>query len=214
MFGRGFLFLATIVGTAVVPYLLSNSSGVTGLLVGTVPNAEQNEAAESAAAQGAEESASQPHEVHKAKPLGPHDTPMWPMEQVFTFDVSTAWVLSHWPRVSASLAELDLQGYRVPLLTGTSESDVAGSLTYYFNREQQVEKITFHGAAGDTRRFVGLMEQRFGFRRELTDDPSLFLYQVKKWGKPTSELRITPSEVVRASDPHSRFAISLNLVRP
>ena len=81
-------------------------------------------------------------------------TPVLSLEEVLRFDVTTAWVLSKWPRVSANLAELDMQGYRVPLVTGTGDADVAGSLTYYFNAKQRSGADHFlrhygrHAAAG------------------------------------------------------------------
>lgn len=134
--------------------------------------------------------------------------------QVFRWDVSSAWVLGRWPRVSAGLAEVELQGYRVPLVTGTSPDDLAGSLTYYFNRNQRVQRMTFFGTTGDSRRLVGLMAARFGFKRELTDDPSLFLYRIRDGKKVTSELRIEPAHVIRADTPHRRFDIALWIERP
>ncbi len=134
--------------------------------------------------------------------------------QVFRWDVSSAWVLGHWPRVSAGLAEVELQGYRVPLVTGASPDDLAGSLTYYFNRNQRVQRMTFFGTTGDSRRLVALMATRFGFTRELTDDPSLFLYRVRDGKKVISELRIEPAHVIRADTPHRRFDIALWIERP
>ena len=47
------------------------------------------------------------------------------------------------------LAELDVQGYRVPLVTGTSRDDLAGSLTYYFDKTHHVTHIHFRGTTGD-----------------------------------------------------------------
>ena len=58
--------------------------------------------------------------------------------EVIRFDGSPEWVMARWPRVTAGLANLDLQGYRVPLVSGTAQDDLAGSLTYYFDRNQQV----------------------------------------------------------------------------
>ncbi|HEX5446411.1 MAG TPA: DUF6690 family protein [Pirellulales bacterium] len=134
--------------------------------------------------------------------------------QVFRWDLSSAWVLAHWPRVSAGLAEVELQGYRVPLVTGTASDDLAGSLTYYFNRNQRVQRMTFFGTTGDARRLVALMATRFGFTRELTDDPSLFLYRVRDGKKVASELRIEPAHVIRADTPHRRFDVALWIERP
>ncbi len=134
--------------------------------------------------------------------------------QVFRFDVTTAWVLGHWARVSTQLADLDLQGYRVPLVTGTRPSDLAGSLTYYFNKRQRVQRITFTGTTGDARPLVSLLVARFGFRRELVDDAGLYLYRVMRGRQVLSELRIRPASVVRTSDPHGRFEVALDLRRP
>jgi len=123
-------------------------------------------------------------------------------------------VMANWPRVSADLAELDLQGYRVPLVSGTSEADVAGSLTYYFNAKQRLERITFFGTTGDGRKLVALLESRFEFKRSNTNEPNLFLYQVKSWGKVQSELRIRPSPIVRSEVPNTRFEVALLIDRP
>jgi len=122
--------------------------------------------------------------------------------------------MQRWERVSAGLADIDLQGYRVPLVTGTADDDLAGSLTYYFDKQQKVQRITFHGTSGNPRKLVTLLTGRYGFLRQSTDDPSLYLYQVKWNGKPTSELRIKPARVVRADAPHSRFEIELAMKRP
>lgn len=136
------------------------------------------------------------------------------LADVFRWDITTAWVLGHWPRVSAGLSEVELQGYRVPLVTGTATDDLAGSLTYYFNKRQRVERITFFGTTGDSRRLVALLATRFGFVRELHDDASLFLYRVREGRKVISELRIKPAHVLRSDAPHSRFDVSLHIQRP
>jgi hypothetical protein len=134
--------------------------------------------------------------------------------EVFRWDVTTSWILSRWPRVSAGLSEVERQGYRVPLVTGTATDDLAGSLTYYFNRGQQVERITFLGTTGDSRRLVALLATKFGFVREPNDDPSLFLYRVREGRKVTSELRIKPAHIVRSDAPYSRFEVALLIHRP
>lgn len=136
------------------------------------------------------------------------------LAEIFRWDVTTAWILAHWPRVSAGLSQVEMQGYRVPLVTGTATDDLAGSLTYYFNRRQRVERMTFFGATGDSRRLVALLATKFGFVRELNDDPSLFLYRVREGRKVISELRIKPARVVRSDAPLSRFDVALLIERP
>ena len=74
-----------------------------------------------------------------------------PLAAVFRCDITPPWVMSQWSRVSTGLAELDLHGYRVALISGTREGDLAGSLTYYFNIQQRLQRITFQGSTGDAR---------------------------------------------------------------
>ena len=218
MLGKSKLFIAVLLATAVLPYLVSSSTGLTSLVARVWP-AKVDDAAP------AEE---QPIETPQAatttlggaalaRPaMRPDKTPTHPLEDALRFDVTTAWVLSNWPRVSAGLAELNLQGYRVPLVTGTTDADLAGSLTYYFNPQQRVARITFFGTTGDTRKLVALLESRYGFKRIVTPEPNLFVYQVKSWswGQVTSELRMRPASVVRSDVPNARFEIALLIDRP
>ena len=122
--------------------------------------------------------------------------------------------MARWPRVTSGLAELDLQGYRVPLVTGTAEDDLAGSLTYYFDKNQHVAFINFKGTTGNPRKLISLVMSRYRFLPQKTDDPGLALYQVKWNGQPQSELRIRTARVVRANQPHARYEIDLAMKRP
>ncbi len=131
------------------------------------------------------------------------------LEEVLRFDITPTWIVEHWPRVSTGLSELDLQGYRVALVTGTGDSDLAGSLTYYFNKKKEVERIIFHGASGDPRRLVALVTSRYELKQQKSDDPALTLFQRTWFGKSVSELRIRPAAVVRSDTPHARYEIEL-----
>jgi hypothetical protein len=116
--------------------------------------------------------------------------------------------------VSTGLADLDLQGYRVALVTGTTDSDLAGSLTYYFNKKKEVERITFHGLSGDPRRLVSVVTGRYELKPQKSDDPALTLFARKRWGKAESELRIRPAAVLRSELPQARYEIELAIKRP
>lgn len=210
MFGKRGLLVAVLVGTAVVPYLMSSSTGLVNLAARVwPPTADDAATANGADADGAAAGTQRPTGAAR-----PGAVPTRPLEDVLRFDVTTAWVLANWPRVSAGLAELDLQGYRVPLVTGTQEVDVAGSLTYYFNSQQRVERITLFGSTGDAGKLVALLESRFGFQRMVVPEPNQFVYQVKSFGKVKSELRMRPVPVVRKDVPYARFEVALLLERP
>jgi len=142
--------------------------------------------------------------------------PVRTLEEVLRFDVSPRWVMDQWARVSTGMAQLQLQGYRVLLVTGTGRDDLAGSLTYYFNPHQQLQKITFNGTTGDATKLVRLLVTRYRFVLRLTNDGGLFVYEgpsVEGEGV-RSVLRIRPSGVVKADEPHQRFHVDLMLERP
>lgn len=148
--------------------------------------------------------------------VGPLDgKPVQDLADVFRFDVTPGWVLRRWPRVSTGLAELPLQGYRVPLVTGVAETDLAGALTYHFNPQQQLQRITFQGTTGNPRELIRLLTTRYRFTRRLTNDPGLFVYEVPQpGGEATSVLEIRPVGVIKSSEPNRRFEVDLVLERP
>jgi hypothetical protein len=142
-------------------------------------------------------------------------TPTPAMAEVLRFDISPAWVLQRWPRVSTDLARLQLHGYRVPLVTGTSQSDVAGSLTYYFNPAQQVQHITLRGTTGDPRALISFLSERYGYVRRPNNDPSRLVFEsVNSSGKPMGSMIIQSAPVVRADRPYQRYALDLTMDRP
>jgi len=123
-------------------------------------------------------------------------------------------VLARWSRVSNALADLDLHGYRVALVTGTQPTDLAGSLTYYFNARQRVARITFEGTTGDARPLVHYLATTYHFQRDPTAGPGLYRYRAAASGERASELRIRPAAIQRAREPLTRFAVSLVIERP
>src|SRR5690606_40794443 len=86
-----------------------------------------------------------------ASPAPLEGMPTYSLAEVLRFDVTKDWVYSRWARKSTGLAEPDLFGVRVPLVSGTRITDVAGSLTYFFNAQGAVEKIRLTGKTADTR---------------------------------------------------------------
>ncbi len=133
---------------------------------------------------------------------------------VFDFQVTPEWVLARWPNVTTGLAELQLEGYRVPLVTGTAQHDLAGALTYYFGAKQKLQRITFVGLSGDPRQLIGLLASRFKLTRRLTNDPGLVVYEAAPAGQgPLSriQIRVVPLE---PGDAYRRYEIELSLERP
>ena len=140
--------------------------------------------------------------------------PVSDFAEVLRFDVTPDWILGRWPRVSTGLSYMQLQGYRVPMVTGTKPTDLAGSLTYYFNAQQKVQRITFHGATGDPQLLIRLLTSRHAFVRRLTNDPGLIVFEApQEDGSRTSLLKLTSVGVVKSSDPRRRLKVELALER-
>jgi hypothetical protein len=140
--------------------------------------------------------------------------PTHSIADVLRFDVSRDWVYQQWPRKSTALAELDLYGVRVPLVTGTQLHDLAGSLTYYFGLDGRVKRLTFTGRTGDTTQLAAIAHQRFGLQALATPIAGEQLLQYRNGDDVISELRTRPAPVLWASTPHDSFAVELVLQDP
>ena len=141
--------------------------------------------------------------------------PIRHLGEVLRFDMPVDRIRHRWPQVLTGLADLELQGYRVPMVSGTAESDIAGSLTYYFDAKQVLRRITFRGTTGDARRLVHLVTAHYGFVRRLTPDAGTFLYEaVAPSGAVHSYLKVQWAGVIEASNPHGRYTIDLVIARP
>jgi len=173
--------------------------------------ATQNEAPPASIAAGSSRSASP---VGGAVTLGKYVSPpaFQDFTQAFNFNASPGWVMATWPRVSTALSDTRMDGLRVPLVTGGKPDDLAGSLTFYFDQDKVVQRITFQGYTGDERRLVAMLEQYFQFKSE----PSIVgrMYMVQWNGEPVSVLRLEPAPVIQANSPHSRMQVNLEINRP
>lgn len=136
------------------------------------------------------------------------------LAEVLRLDVSKEWVYSRWARKSTGLAEPELFGVRVPLVSGTRMTDIAGSLTYYFNKMGQVEKIRLVGKTADTSELVHLLQTTYGFQPATPLLAGEQLYRVERDGRIESELVTRPESVLWATSPHGSFSLQLEINRP
>ncbi len=145
-------------------------------------------------------------------PLQEHDMQqpaIHTLSEVLRFDIAPGWVLERFPRVSTVLADTQLDGLRVPLVTGTSPSDIAGTLTYSFDRFKRLQRLTVQGTTGDATRFMAELQQQY----QMQQVPSLggVLYLLSWNGKATSIVHVTPASVIYADSPYARFEVLIEL---
>lgn len=195
----------TVLSAAGVPYLASTRLGSSS---DTPPAAVEPSAA---AGEGPPISAAMaaPARNYEPRPLEIYQFP-----ETLNFGITPGWVLARWSRVSTSLAELDLQGYRVALVTGTTDGDLAGSLTYYFDSKQHLQRIAFSGSTGDPRPLERVMAMKFQLAREVVDDPSQAVYRARNGKQILGEMRIRAAPVVRSQESRARFLVNFTIDRP
>jgi hypothetical protein len=134
------------------------------------------------------------------------------VREVLRFDITPRWVLNRFSRVSTVLADLELEGLRVPIVTGTRADDLAGTLTYYFDRSDKLQRVTIHGFTGDPNRLIGTMTQNYGLASEPSLEAGVY---TKRWnGRPTNFLRLTHAPVVYADAVHQKYTVFLELNQP
>lgn len=232
MFHRSFLMIAALAAAVGVPMMLSGDGDQPGPLsrmwtsltggekpaaqtVGTLPFSSAGTPAGALAGTNPG-AATVPPGINSPEMLGPRidGHPALDPADVFRFDVSPAWIMGRWARVTTIPLPPELQGYRVPLVTGPTEHDLAGSLTYYFSTKQEVQRITFVGTTGDPAALVKLLTERFKFAAVASTLPGEYLYQIRWHNQPRSEMRLRMSDVVRADVPLRRFDVDLEINLP
>ena len=134
------------------------------------------------------------------------------LAEVLRFDIPPAWVMQHFPTVNTGVGDLQLDGLRAPLITGTRPDDLVGTLTYYFDRFQRVQRITLHAVTGDPTRIGNEIQSNY----RLQQQPALGggLYTTTWNGSPTSLLHITPATVITADQQNARFTVFLEINQP
>ncbi len=140
------------------------------------------------------------------------ERPAIDLRMILRFDVTPAWVVANWPHVATTRGDSRFDGMRVPLVTGTRPHDVAGSLTYYFDKRKTVQRIAVQGLTGDSRNLVGMVTHYYHLAREPMAGSEVYL---AKWnGRPTSALWVHRAAVVRSDDVNHQFEFALELNRP
>lgn len=137
-----------------------------------------------------------------------------PFTELLRFEITPDWIMQHWTRVSTVTEQPTLQGYRVPVVTGTQPFDLAGSLSYFFNDKQELQRIVFHGTTGDARPLVQWVTQAHELTPQSSSQAGLQLYQRQWHGKPVSELRVAHAPVVQQEAAFTKYQVDLLLERP
>jgi hypothetical protein len=87
-----------------------------------------------------------------------------------------------------------------------------GSLTYYFDANQTLQKITFRGWSGNPEGLINLVTNSYGFKNKPTSGAGLYLANKRR--QPTGVLYMQHPNIIRADNPTQQFAILLEINNP
>jgi len=134
------------------------------------------------------------------------------IREALRFDLTSPAILDRFSRVSTVLADLKLEGLRVPVVTGIRADDLAGTLTYYFDKSGKIQRINLHGFTGDTQRIVSTLTSHYGLQGEPSLDAGVF---TRRWnGIPVHLLKISHAPVVFSDAVHQKYTVFLELNQP
>lgn len=134
------------------------------------------------------------------------------IRQALRFDLTPPMILERFSRVSTVLADLQLEGLRVPVVTGIRADDLAGTLTYYFDKSGKIQRVNLHGFTGDMTRIITTLTEHYGLTAEPALDAGVY---TKRWnGIPVHLLRITHAPVVFSDAVHQKYTVFLELNQP
>ena len=134
------------------------------------------------------------------------------LREVLRFDIVPGWLPKRFARVSTVTSNVQMDGLRVPLITGTQPNDIAGSLTYYFDASQSLKRINLHGLTGDPTPLANLMVQFYQLKPEQSLGGQLF---TTRWNnRITSVLHVAPAPIIYAGADHSKYILFLELNQP
>lgn len=137
---------------------------------------------------------------------------VYDLREVLRFDIVPGWLPQRFARVSTVTSNVQMDGLRVPLITGTQPKDIAGTLTYYFDSSQTLKRINLHGLTGDPTQLANLMVQFYQLKPEQSLGGQLF---TTRWNnRITSVMQISPAPIIYAGADHSKYIIFLELNQP
>jgi len=138
--------------------------------------------------------------------------PVFDFREVLRFDMTPNGVIQRFPRTTTVLSEIQLDGMRVPFVSGTASTDVAGTLTYYFDNRQSLRRVQMHGAMGEPSMLINLMTQYYHLKQEQTLGG--YLYTTRWNNRVTSLLQLNLAPVIESGDQLRRYRVFLELNQP
>ena len=130
---------------------------------------------------------------------------------VFQCGAPRSWVQRTYGDISEA-ADGQREGLRVSLVTGNRPEDLAGSLTYWFDRQGRVERITFQGVTGNPAKLVSFAHRSQKMVARGCERDAIFVRDGKNG--PLHLLHISRLPFVNVQTQYGRYEVTLELNQP
>lgn len=138
--------------------------------------------------------------------------PVYDFREVLRFDMTPAALMQRFQRITTVLSETQFDGMRVPFVSGTMPTDIAGSLSYFFDRQQSLRRVQMTGMMGDPSTLIQLMTQYYQLKPEQTLGG--YLYTTRWNNRVTSVLQVNLAPVIDSTNQLQRYQVFLELNQP
>ncbi len=138
--------------------------------------------------------------------------PVYDFREVLRFDMTPAALMQRFQRITTVLSETQFDGMRVPFVSGTMPTDIAGSLSYFFDRQQSLRRVQMTGMMGDPSTLIQLMTQYYQLKQEQTLGG--YLYTTRWNNRVTSVLQVNLAPVIDSTNQLQRYQVFLELNQP
>jgi hypothetical protein len=139
-------------------------------------------------------------------------SPTIDLREAIRFDMTPMALTQRFAPVTTLAGYSQFDVYRIGLVTGSQPTDLAGTVTYYFDANKAVQRIQFFGNTGDPSMVIGMMVQFYRLQPEAALGGQLF---TTRWNnRVTSFLHVRPAAVVQAGYSNSNYQVFLELNQP
>ncbi len=131
--------------------------------------------------------------------------------RIFQCGAPRSWVQRTYDDASRTMDQ-QREGLRVTLVTGDKLEDLAGSLTYWFDRQGRVERITFQGVTGNPAKLVSFAHRSHKMVARGCERDAIFVRDGKNG--PLHLLHISRLPFVNVQTQYGRYEVTLELNQP
>ncbi len=131
--------------------------------------------------------------------------------RIFQCGAPRSWVQRTYDDASRTMDQ-QREGLRVTLVTGDKLEDLAGSLTYWFDRQGRVERITFQGVTGNPAKLVSFAHRSQKMVARGCERDAIFVRDGKNG--PLHLLHISRLPFVNVQTQYGRYEVTLELNQP